>query len=155
MINLNSKQDSSRETVHEKPVPRRRDPLGLHRNENASQYVTKSLAENSINKRHVPPHGLRMLSPNQEYAVLTKTRQQPPSPPIPASTEPDDGSVFNAAIELEQSEVLLLKEGVMMSSMPNTSPLGSHPNSAAYSRRHHGRGVGVAEDPGCRRHRSS
>ena len=83
---------------------------------NALQNVTDSLAENSINKRHLlSPRGLRMLSPNQKFAVPTKTRLQPkrpPSPPIPASTEPDDESVFNAAIELEQSEVLLLKEAV-------------------------------------------
>jgi hypothetical protein len=80
------------------------------------QNVTNSLAENSIDKRHLlSPRGLRMLSPNQKYAVPTKTRLQPkrpPSQPIPASTEPDDESVFNAAIELEQSDVLLLREAV-------------------------------------------
>ena len=75
------------------------------------QYVTNPLAKNSINKQHVLlPRGLRMLSPSQKYAVPTGTRR--PSTPIPVSIEPDGDSVFNAAIEQEQSEVLLLKEAV-------------------------------------------
>ena len=50
------------------------------------------------------------ISPSQKYTVPTRTQRPPP--PIPVSKELDGDSVFNAAIELEQSEVLLLQEAV-------------------------------------------